>query len=436
MYIHIYFFRYINFIFFPRQVQGPKLMPGAGTPPRGRDQGPPPSPVMRGRDEVLNHRRLGGLLGGGGRRCRSAGQRRAPPPFFLPVSVLPAPPAHVTCYVSAGGRRGSAGAGTAAGGRRRGGRGPAALTVPPPVPFPSRWPPRPAAARPPARLSPAPRRAAPGGKMWVKLCCLLLYFLALFVLARVFEAVAWYESGFLATQLVDPVALSFRKLRTILECRGLGHSGLPEKKDVRELVEKSGTPSIPGDPPGGEGGRSPATPAWGGGSPVTPAWAPAALGMETRAPLPTLAGQRLRGVNLGSEPVSPAKDPDAGAVKWRKAGGKLGDGDVKNLRGVFSPKRLRGGKASVRRVTQKWLFPVGSAGLLRAPGVRVARRRPHGRGRTSSAAKKEEERIQIHEQWVSVYSCGQLFPCIPLPTHLLVFLQLLRSGWAQREAVI
>ncbi|XP_075565070.1 E3 ubiquitin-protein ligase RNF103 isoform X3 [Pelecanus crispus] len=76
--------------------------------------------------------------------------------------------------------------------------------------------------------------------MWVKLCCLLLYFLALFVLARVFEAVAWYESGFLATQLVDPVALSFRKLRTILECRGLGHSALPEKKDVRELVEKSG----------------------------------------------------------------------------------------------------------------------------------------------------------------------------------------------------
>lgn len=75
----------------------------------------------------------------------------------------------------------------------------------------------------------------------MKLCCLLLYFLALFVLARVFEAVAWYESGFLATQLVDPVALSFRKLRTILECRGLGHSGLPQKKDVRELVEKSGT---------------------------------------------------------------------------------------------------------------------------------------------------------------------------------------------------
>ncbi|NXG49866.1 RN103 ligase, partial [Psilopogon haemacephalus] len=81
--------------------------------------------------------------------------------------------------------------------------------------------------------------------MWVKLCCLLLYFLALFVLARVFEAVAWYESGFLATQLVDPVALSFRKLRTILECRGLGHSGLPGKKDVRELSLGSDLSSVP-----------------------------------------------------------------------------------------------------------------------------------------------------------------------------------------------
>ncbi|KAI5939777.1 E3 ubiquitin-protein ligase RNF103 [Manis javanica] len=57
---------------------------------------------------------------------------------------------------------------------------------------------------------------------------------------RFFEAIVWYETGIFATQLVDPVALSFKKLKTILECRGLGYSGLPEKKDVRELVEKSG----------------------------------------------------------------------------------------------------------------------------------------------------------------------------------------------------
>ncbi|KAG5845371.1 hypothetical protein ANANG_G00138190 [Anguilla anguilla] len=76
--------------------------------------------------------------------------------------------------------------------------------------------------------------------MWLKLFFLLLYFLVLFVLARFFEAIVWYETGIFATQLVDPVTLSFKKLKTILECRGLGYSGLPEKKDVRELVEKSG----------------------------------------------------------------------------------------------------------------------------------------------------------------------------------------------------
>lgn len=82
----------------------------------------------------------------------------------------------------------------------------------------------------------------------------------LFVLARVFEAVVWYETGFFATQLVDPVALSFRKLRTILECRGLGHSGLPEKKDVRELVEKSGRAAslLPSLPPLGPKAAAPA----------------------------------------------------------------------------------------------------------------------------------------------------------------------------------
>ncbi|XP_062380564.1 E3 ubiquitin-protein ligase RNF103 [Sardina pilchardus] len=76
--------------------------------------------------------------------------------------------------------------------------------------------------------------------MWLKLFFLLLYFLVLFVLARFFEAIVWYETGIFATQLVDPVTLSFKKLKTILECRGLGYSGLAEKKDVRELVEKSG----------------------------------------------------------------------------------------------------------------------------------------------------------------------------------------------------
>ncbi|XP_040275192.1 E3 ubiquitin-protein ligase RNF103 [Bufo bufo] len=76
--------------------------------------------------------------------------------------------------------------------------------------------------------------------MWLKLFLLLLYFLILFVLARFFETIVWYETGIFASQLVDPVTLSFHQLKTVLECRGLGYSGLPEKRDVRELVEKSG----------------------------------------------------------------------------------------------------------------------------------------------------------------------------------------------------
>ncbi|XP_068596196.1 E3 ubiquitin-protein ligase RNF103 isoform X2 [Brachionichthys hirsutus] len=76
--------------------------------------------------------------------------------------------------------------------------------------------------------------------MWLKLCFLLLYFAVLFMLARVFEAVAWYETGSFATQLVDPVTLSYKKLKAILECRGLGHSGLDERQAVSELVEESG----------------------------------------------------------------------------------------------------------------------------------------------------------------------------------------------------
>ena len=85
-----------------------------------------------------------------------------------------------------------------------------------------------------------PAALSSGYKMWLKLFFLLLYFIMLFALARIFEAVVWYETGMFATQLVDPVTLSYKKLKTILECRGLGYSGLAEKKDVSELVEKSG----------------------------------------------------------------------------------------------------------------------------------------------------------------------------------------------------
>uniref|UniRef100_A0A667XZY1 Ring finger protein 103 n=1 Tax=Myripristis murdjan TaxID=586833 RepID=A0A667XZY1_9TELE len=59
------------------------------------------------------------------------------------------------------------------------------------------------------------------------------------MLARFFEAVVWYETGVFATQLVDPVTLSYKKLKTILECRGLAYTGLAEKKDVSQLVARN-----------------------------------------------------------------------------------------------------------------------------------------------------------------------------------------------------
>lgn len=82
---------------------------------------PSTSKGRRGR----GHKDLRGRKNLRGREQRADGRLSAAP---LARSAGPRPPAHVTCYVSAGGR-GSAGAGTAAGGRR-GARSPAALTAP------------------------------------------------------------------------------------------------------------------------------------------------------------------------------------------------------------------------------------------------------------------------------------------------------------------
>ncbi|XP_060112727.1 E3 ubiquitin-protein ligase RNF103 isoform X2 [Heteronotia binoei] len=76
--------------------------------------------------------------------------------------------------------------------------------------------------------------------MWLKLFFLLLYFALLFALARLLEAAVWYETGFFAGQLVDPLALSFRRLRTILEGRGLLPPAAAEHPRLRRLVRDSG----------------------------------------------------------------------------------------------------------------------------------------------------------------------------------------------------
>ncbi|KAK7494930.1 hypothetical protein BaRGS_00013809 [Batillaria attramentaria] len=76
--------------------------------------------------------------------------------------------------------------------------------------------------------------------MWLKLCLLLIYITVLFVLARILEAVAWYETGTLSRRLLDPMALSVAKLKALLEQRGVSYDTVVEKSELSQLVEGSG----------------------------------------------------------------------------------------------------------------------------------------------------------------------------------------------------
>lgn len=77
--------------------------------------------------------------------------------------------------------------------------------------------------------------------MWLKLCLLLIYIVVLFILARMLEAISWYETGSLSKRLLDPMTLSVMKLKALLEQRGVGFEGVVlEKSDLTELVEGSG----------------------------------------------------------------------------------------------------------------------------------------------------------------------------------------------------
>ncbi|PFX31048.1 E3 ubiquitin-protein ligase RNF103-like [Stylophora pistillata] len=71
---------------------------------------------------------------------------------------------------------------------------------------------------------------------------LLSYLLLVFLAARIFEiSSTWLKAGCLASQLLSPFTLSVRKLKAILEERGVSYTGLVEKKELAELVEACGT---------------------------------------------------------------------------------------------------------------------------------------------------------------------------------------------------
>ncbi|CAI9738730.1 E3 ubiquitin-protein ligase RNF103-like [Octopus vulgaris] len=76
--------------------------------------------------------------------------------------------------------------------------------------------------------------------MWLRIVLLIIYIAVLFVIARLLETFAWYDAGLLAHRLLDPMTLSVKKLKALLEQRGVGYEGIVEKKELTGLVEATG----------------------------------------------------------------------------------------------------------------------------------------------------------------------------------------------------
>jgi len=76
--------------------------------------------------------------------------------------------------------------------------------------------------------------------VWVQATLLTIYLVLVFVLCRILDLVLWYQHGISSTQIVDPLLLSVRQLKQLLENRGVSYAGYVEKKDLAQLVEASG----------------------------------------------------------------------------------------------------------------------------------------------------------------------------------------------------
>ena len=62
----------------------------------------------------------------------------------------------------------------------------------------------------------------------------------IFYVSRFLETVAYFEGGYFSSRLLDPVSLSVRRLKTLLDQRGVSYAGVVEKKELTDLVEASG----------------------------------------------------------------------------------------------------------------------------------------------------------------------------------------------------
>lgn len=76
--------------------------------------------------------------------------------------------------------------------------------------------------------------------VWVLATLLTIYLVLVFLLCRILDLVLWYQHGISSTVIVDPLLLSVRQLKQLLENRGVSYAGYVEKKDLAHLVEASG----------------------------------------------------------------------------------------------------------------------------------------------------------------------------------------------------
>ena len=76
--------------------------------------------------------------------------------------------------------------------------------------------------------------------MWWKVFVLVLYIVFLFLISRTIDTFYYYNSGYLANKWVDQLSLNVRKLKILLDQRGVSYAGVLEKHELTSLVNTSG----------------------------------------------------------------------------------------------------------------------------------------------------------------------------------------------------
>uniref|UniRef100_A0A1B6CX40 Uncharacterized protein n=1 Tax=Clastoptera arizonana TaxID=38151 RepID=A0A1B6CX40_9HEMI len=74
---------------------------------------------------------------------------------------------------------------------------------------------------------------------WSPLFLLLIYLLLVFLICRLFDLIFTSHQNITPTAIVDPIILSVRQLKLLLEHRGVSYTGYVEKKELVHLVEAS-----------------------------------------------------------------------------------------------------------------------------------------------------------------------------------------------------